>query len=964
MIPCSPNPTATVAARGLASLIAGGVIVILKPQRLRSLVPVAVLCLSGLADGGPPPAGSAASALTKVGNGMSIPQADPKIMKRRWADFRQTQGASWSASWDARTGLPRMIHGGRTRAYSGVPLESTRAFVRDHEPLLGLDAVESSLRHLETRPVFGGHRVAFRQTHRGIDVFDARLLLLVDARGRVFHVTSSVWPVREVSLEPVITAQDAIARVEAHLGRQAAKTAHAPSLVIFTKGAGALAYLLMVRVGPQSTPWRFIIDAATGDVLDQRRLVQEESPGARRAGEKARGGSDEPRGPVPPGSAQLMGGSFLPCDRQWEIDGHAFPLDEVQVLERGMPSDPYDVDVLLAVSSFGAGTGPNNFQDGGYYGALMWLLPCKEYTIKIDWDLATWDSYNAAFGFFDHFAVNVNSTFPYRGYWLDEIGSAFCSTGFDDTGSVVPGTTWFFGGDNWNDNSLCTSIGNFEFTYDEGDSTKDIFLSVALASQGGHVGGSSYPSWGTIGVEILAPTHVFDPNPVTTLNDASLVDSFDWNSAVPCGGYVEVNLSNLNAPGLSGYYVLTGAYADIQDIETPSITPPQSRNQDFSYIRFCDEFEAVMAYHHITQNQLYIQSLGYFGVNNRSHPIDAHGLDNADNSYYVGSPIGAGYVAFGDGGVDDAEDADVILHEYGHSIQDNQTLGVYFGNGNIGFGDETGAMGEGFGDYWACSAFYAQSLSSGFDPAAFAEWDAQNGAGLRRVDGTKHYPEGMANEVHDDGEIWSATLWELFNALSKDVTDHLVLDSHSLVPTNPTFCDGAKALLAADQMRYSGVHVGSVVDVYLDRGIFESLLIGSQPAGALVTMSPGDVQGIDGGLAPFGAAHCYAGLVTVTAAPTHAGVAFQEWVLDGVPLGVAVPTLEVSMTSSHTLEAIYGQVSCQWDCQATPNGAVDVPDLLALLATWGAPGPCDFDASGTVVVPDLLKLLANWGPCP
>ncbi len=55
---------------------------------------------------------------------------------------------------------------------------------------------------------------------------------------------------------------------------------------------------------------------------------------------------------------------------------------------------------------------------------------------------------------------------------------------------------------------------------------------------------------------------------------------------------------------------------------------------------------------------------------------------------------------------------------------------------------------------------------------------------------------------------------------------------------------------------------------------------------------------------------------------------------------------------------------CPWDCQAAPSGAVDVPDLLALLAQWGLPGSCNFDGGGGVAVPDLLKLLANWGACP
>jgi Zn-dependent metalloprotease len=44
--------------------------------------------------------------------------------------------------------------------------------------------------------------------------------------------------------------------------------------------------------------------------------------------------------------------------------------------------------------------------------------------------------------------------------------------------------------------------------------------------------------------------------------------------------------------------------------------------------------------------------------------------------------------------VDDAEDADVIVHEYGHAIQADQVPG-------FGAGGDAGGMGEGFGDYLA-----------------------------------------------------------------------------------------------------------------------------------------------------------------------------------------------------------------------------------------------------------------------
>jgi len=48
------------------------------------------------------------------------------------------------------------------------------------------------------------------------------------------------------------------------------------------------------------------------------------------------------------------------------------------------------------------------------------------------------------------------------------------------------------------------------------------------------------------------------------------------------------------------------------------------------------------------------------------------------------------------------------------------------------------------------------------------------------------------------------------------------------------------------------------------------------------------------------------------------------------------------------------------------NGAVDIVDLLLLLAAWGPnPGhPADLDGDGAVGITDFLELLASWGPCP
>ncbi len=55
------------------------------------------------------------------------------------------------------------------------------------------------------------------------------------------------------------------------------------------------------------------------------------------------------------------------------------------------------------------------------------------------------------------------------------------------------------------------------------------------------------------------------------------------------------------------------------------------------------------------------------------------------------------------------------------------------------------------------------------------------------------------------------------------------------------------------------------------------------------------------------------------------------------------------------------------DClgDVTDDGEVDVLDLLAILAAWGATGdmPEDINDDGVVDLTDLLLVLAIWGPC-
>jgi Zn-dependent metalloprotease len=291
---------------------------------------------------------------------------------------------------------------------------------------------------------------------------------------------------------------------------------------------------------------------------------------------------------------------------------------------------------------------------------------------------------------------------------------------------------------------------------------------------------------------------IFDPNPVVKLNGLKL----KVNSKIPDEAYLDVTLMGLGKSGfLDGPFVTTKKTAKRIKRE----------NLDFSFKREQRAFKEVMVYYHIDKIQRYIQELGFTNLLNKPIAVDVDG-EKTDNSFYLPNTKS---LLFGKGDVPDAEDAEVIIHEYGHAIQDAQVPGF----GNEG---EARAMGEGFGDYLAAS-FYANNKPASFRPT-FASWDAYfSGTGkpksLRRLDSTKQYPKDMTHEEHDDGEIWSSCLWQIRTALGGKQTDKLVIAHHYLITPKATFADAAKALIMTDQKLNKGANEKMIRKVFSDRGI-------------------------------------------------------------------------------------------------------------------------------------------------
>jgi hypothetical protein len=214
------------------------------------------------------------------------------------------------------------------------------------------------------------------------------------------------------------------------------------------------------------------------------------------------------------------------------------------------------------------------------------------------------------------------------------------------------------------------------------------------------------------------------------------------------------------------------------------------------------EYQEVMAYYHINSFQEYLIGLGFSIKQTMTEVVVNYG--QADNSFF--SPDTKG-VYFGSGGIPDAEDADIIIHEYSHAIIDE------IANLSGGYGTETAALHEGIADYLTAS-YFNNALIGEHDSSAYTE----NGF-MRRVDLNLVYPKDYKEDSHHDGQIISGALWELRKTLGQKACDTLVLASLSYLPDEATFDDTLLALLLADESRFSGAHQQKILAIFGQRGI-------------------------------------------------------------------------------------------------------------------------------------------------
>lgn len=325
--------------------------------------------------------------------------------------------------------------------------------------------------------------------------------------------------------------------------------------------------------------------------------------------------------------------------------------------------------------------------------------------------------------------------------------------------------------------------------------------------------------------EVQGRGFVFDTDPVTTLMDRHLSKRSPASKFQRA--YYDVPLKDLKKRGDT--ITLEGPFVRMDDIENPSNVPSTSVTGIWRGKRGTSAFCDVMVYYHVDKAQRYIQSLGYRGdreIKGLSIVADSDGADGADNSAFTRIG-GAPKLVFGRGGVPDPEDASVILHEFAHAIHTAVNPDW--------FGGDSGAIGEGFGDYWAASYKYTTKHGDQFASSQVFVWDTTSGTGRRvDVENVQYDPdrkylahERIAKGVESD-ELWSTPLFQSYLALvelgvPKEEVDQIIVESMFNLGYGFTMRDLAqKIVFAAKTLFPTGRHAEVFKKNFMKLGILSS----------------------------------------------------------------------------------------------------------------------------------------------
>lgn len=204
-------------------------------------------------------------------------------------------------------------------------------------------------------------------------------------------------------------------------------------------------------------------------------------------------------------------------------------------------------------------------------------------------------------------------------------------------------------------------------------------------------------------------------------------------------------------------------------------------------------------------------------------PIEIHVLDGGvrANANSLATPDGVspiinlGTLQFADGSQRSfANDGQTVIHEATHLLVERLIGGV----------DDVGctrthqarSVTEGLADYFAASYYgnpVVGAYPTGNEESGFRRFSLDDNP-LTAADILDPIPE-----VHNDGEVWAAILWDLRTALGASFVDALVVDALRIMPCDPNWVDVRDALLAADRAANGNTNQRTLWAAFAARGL-------------------------------------------------------------------------------------------------------------------------------------------------
>jgi hypothetical protein len=307
---------------------------------------------------------------------------------------------------------------------------------------------------------------------------------------------------------------------------------------------------------------------------------------------------------------------------------------------------------------------------------------------------------------------------------------------------------------------------------------------------------------------------IFNPDPLTTARSEYVAPYLNYNKqdSPAINNQRQQLLLNLKTDS-AGNIIAENDYVLIKDLMGPQAEPFVVANaSDLIVTRNTDIFKQEMALYHIAQHQKYLQNLGHTNLKKQLW-VDALG-DFGENSRFEFS-ADTPYMLLGIGGIPDAEDADVIIHEYGHA------LAFYIAPNTID-GEERIGIDEANSDI--LTVIYSRKLSD-YNWRKVFNWDGNQTWNGRTTLNNKNYIDDFIMERYSLSAIWSGAVTDIAEEIGLDTTTNLLLTAMASLQNNLTIPQFAELFIQADSILYKKYHYATIKNSFFNRKLIPSVSV-------------------------------------------------------------------------------------------------------------------------------------------